>query len=250
MIIFRCLLILLSCSDSITNVQSLSLRPSILFSSMLNRINGDVSVDGDTSDISSPLSAETFTPEIDEIEKDDTSFVLSPFLATTEQQPQGNLIRIWSGAAGAAALRQVQFLASKASESTDAMEESKFSLAKRRRLRMMSRSAPPPNANMNDDQTNSQNLFWKDNTKRRRKPKYLDGVDPVGEGGGIFNNAEFNTLAQKAAVSKLKRSDLAVSSSDKREEQVWTALANLELDSKYTKHVRGHDEIVEVNANQ
>ena len=62
--------------------------------------------------------------------------------------------------------------------------------------------------------------------------KLKNSVDPMGEGAGVFNNAEYSPVAKKEGVTKLKRSDLDVSSSDKREEQVWTALANLELDSK------------------
>jgi hypothetical protein len=134
-----------------------------------------------------------------------------------EVQDDFPLLNLWSGEAGATALRQVQFLASTASESTYAKDESQFSLATRRKNRMQ--------INKNDRNNNMVR------TKARRKQRKRNNGDPVGEGGGVFNKAEFNTLAKEANVSNLKRSDLEVSSTDKREEQVWTALANLELDS-------------------
>ena len=99
------------------------------------------------------------------------------------------------------------------------MAESQFSLATRRKNRMQS--------NRNDN--SGTDMFRAKPRQRRRKRNSSD--DPVGEGGGVFNNAEYNTVAKEAKVAKLKRSDLEVSSTDRREEQVWTALANLELDS-------------------
>jgi hypothetical protein len=129
---------------------------------------------------------------------------------------------MWPGAAGATALQQVQFLASKVSESNNAMDESKYSLRRRRQIRMQSANDKNSNTPFNQRRKKANN----------KKNSQTNANDPVGQGGGVFNNAEFNTVAQKADTSKLKRSDLEVSSSDQREEQVWTALANLELDSK------------------
>ena len=117
---------------------SLSLRSPALLSSTLTRINGETKVNGDSaatttgegaSAVTSSLSSETFTPQSAETNTN---------IAPQELQEEASLINLWPGEAGATALRQVQFLASKASESTDAMDESQFSLATRRRNRMQS----------------------------------------------------------------------------------------------------------------
>ena len=195
--------ILWCCCQQVYLVSSLTIKsPSLLLSSTLTRINGD-NTSGTTT-----TAAKNQDDDNDDTDDDDQ---------------EGNIIGMWPSAAGATALRQVQFLASKVSESTDAMDESKFSLAMRRQNRMQS---PNPGR-----KTNSM-------TKRRQRKareeanRERNSVDPVGEGGGVFNSEKYNEVAKKADKSKLKRSDLEVSSSDRREEQVWTALANLELDSK------------------
>lgn len=205
---------------------SLSLRPSLLFSSTLNRINGDVSlngdanINGDTSSstaFTSPLSSETFTCQSAEAT---TTLIVSP----QELEEEASLIDFWPGEAGATALRQVQFLASSASESTDAMNESKYSLATRRRKRMQVENTAASRSVTDYFQA-------KPSQRQERRRRQRNSEDPFGEGGGVFNSADFNSLAKDAKVSKLKRSDLQVSFTDEREEQVWTALANLELDS-------------------
>ncbi len=150
-----------------------------------------------------------------------------------QQQQKGveeSFISIWPGAAGATALRQVQFLASTASNSAEAMDESQYSLATRRKNQLT------PEAAANTQRMTNRYIDVQKVFRTRRRQQNAKSKDP---GGGIFNNAEFNTLAQKADVTKLKRSDLEVRSTDKREEQVWTALANLELDSEYIGLVEG-----------
>lgn len=179
----------------------------MLLSSTMARINGD----SGSPTVTTPLSSETFTPQ---------SAETLPKVSPQELQEEMSLINYWPGEAGATALRQVQFLASKASESADAMAESQYSLATRRRNRMQSTN------NSGSRSTDNFRAPPRQQNRRRRK-----SIDPKGEGGGVFNNAEYNTVAKEAKVNKLKRSDLEVSSTDRREEQVWTALANLELDS-------------------
>ena len=110
--------ILWCCCQQVYLVSSLTIRsPSLLLSSTLTRINGD-----NTSGTATTATAKNQDDDnIDDTDEDDQ---------------EGNFIGMWPSAAGATALRQVQFLASKVSESTDAMDESKFSLAMRRQNRM------------------------------------------------------------------------------------------------------------------
>lgn len=58
-------------------------------------------------------------------------------------------------------------------------------------------------------------------------------VNVAGTGGVVYNNPEFNKGVQKSGdKSTILQPALEVSPRSKRQEQVWTALANLELDSK------------------
>lgn len=59
--------------------------------------------------------------------------------------------------------------------------------------------------------------------------KYVQGT-----GGVVYNNPEYNSgmSREQTADSSILRPNLEIESNAKREEQVWTALANLELDSK------------------
>ena len=206
-------------------VSALSIK-STLLSSTLNKINGDTS----------GVTTETSTPELGK----DSSGADILVKSAQELQEEESLISVWPGAAGATALRQVQFLASSASENPDAMGESQFSLATRRQNRMQMYTPKQEKRASTDGASlvsTTKNLWRRrrERKERQRLKKLKNSVDPMGEGAGVFNNAEFSPVAKKEGVTKLKRSDLDVSSSDKREEQVWTALANLELDSKYPR---------------
>ena len=99
----------------------------------------------------------------------------------------------WSAEAGDSALRQVQFLASKVAESTAAGEKVGKVVGK-------------------------------------RGPKSVRGT-----GGVVYNNPEFNRgvlLDNESGESSILNPNLEIKVNSKREEQVWIALANLELDSK------------------
>lgn len=105
----------------------------------------------------------------------------------------------WSAKTGNTALRQVQFLASKVAESTAAAEDKGTKFV------------------------------------GKNGPKSVRGI-----GGVVYNNPEFNrgVLSGDEASSSgnsILSPSLEISTSAKREEQVWTALANLELDSKSRK---------------
>jgi hypothetical protein len=106
----------------------------------------------------------------------------------------------WPGKTGEAALRKVQFLASKVAESTSAAEES----------------------------------------KRNHKNSWARGT-----GGNVFDNPQVNGeniekddvnagVAKDMVIkTNTKRDkDMVIKPTSKREEQVWIALANLEIDSK------------------
>lgn len=105
----------------------------------------------------------------------------------------------WSAKTGDSALRQVQFLASKVAESTASGQK-----------------------------------FGK--MVGKRGPKSVRGTGRV-----VFNNPEFNrgiivpdeespSMSDEASILN---PSLEIKVNSKREEQVWTALANLELDSKF-----------------
>jgi hypothetical protein len=100
----------------------------------------------------------------------------------------------WSAKTGDSALRQVQFLASKVAESTAAGEKKGKVVGKRGRRSVR------------------------------------------GTGGVVYNNPEFNRGplgdADESDESSILNPSLEIKVNSKREEQVWTALANLELDSK------------------
>ena len=83
---------------------------------------------------------------------------------------------------------------------------------------------------------------------RRLKPKLSksDSKNPGGTGGLVYNNTQYNTVTAEGVDKEVtespsttdtasdteKMADLKVSPSSNKQEQVWTALANLELDSK------------------
>jgi hypothetical protein len=74
-------------------------------------------------------------------------------------------------------------------------------------------------------------------TEGRKKAK-SDSKSVAGTGGRVYNNAKYNGGASKAQSSRNLQPDApSVSSNLKQEDQVWTALANLELDSKTGKSV-------------
>ncbi|KAL3934877.1 MAG: hypothetical protein SGARI_003200 [Bacillariaceae sp.] len=206
-----------------------------VLSSALNKVNDD-----NKGVTTPPSSTETIIPELTK----DASGADILVQSAQELQEAESLISVWPGAAGATALRQVQFLASSASENTDAMDESLFSLATRRSNRMQTYTPKQARQSSTDGASlvsTTKNL-WRRRRERRerlRLNQLKHSVDPMGEGAGVFNNAEFSPVAKKEGVSKLKRSDLEVSSSDKREEQVWTALANLELDMQLLDKLAG-----------
>jgi hypothetical protein len=100
----------------------------------------------------------------------------------------------WSAKTGDSALRQVQNLASKVAESTAAGEK-----------------------------------VGKVVSKRGRK-------SVRGTGGVVYNNPEFNRGVlgdDESGESSILNPSLEIKVDSKREEQVWAALANLELDSKF-----------------
>jgi hypothetical protein len=197
-----------------------------------------------------------------------------------------NLIEMWPKFAGETALRQVQFLAAKVSESTDAADESQYSL--KTRLQRTGVTTVPISVKDGTGTGTSSNTILKQKQKRRLKSMFqFQRQQPAskrfkkqdvmagagGEGGGVFNNAEYNVLARQqqddwdsgesdgdssndndsgttsstgrrttrttsssssnGSSSSITRPGLQVSSSSKRQEQVWTALANLEIDSKF-----------------
>jgi hypothetical protein len=101
----------------------------------------------------------------------------------------------WIGQTGETALRQVQFLASKVAESTSAAEG-------------------------RDSKTINRD----------------DCKEVSGTGGLVYNNAQWNTqlaTGGPANTAAVLPPSLEISPNSKREEQVWAALANLELDSKF-----------------
>lgn len=104
----------------------------------------------------------------------------------------------WSSRTGDSALRQVQFLASKVAESTAAGEKAGKVVGK-------------------------------------SGPKSVRGT-----GGVVYNNPEFNRGVlldnEKSDGDFILNPNLEIRVNSKREEQVWTALANLELDSKFCMH--------------
>ncbi len=102
----------------------------------------------------------------------------------------------WSAKTGESALRQVQFLASKVAETTAAADDEKL----------------------------VEKFVGKGGSKSVR-----------GIGGVLYNNPEYNRSVmrnEEGESSSLLDPTLEISMNAKREEQVWTALANLELDSK------------------
>lgn len=55
-----------------------------------------------------------------------------------------------------------------------------------------------------------------------------------GIGGVVYNNPEYNkNMDQNYEVTSILNPNMEISTSAKREDQVWMALANLELDSKF-----------------
>ncbi len=116
----------------------------------------------------------------------------------------------WSMTAGDTALRQVQFLASKVAESTETAVET----------------------------TRGETMLESVKTRLR--------VGTKRSSTGVFNNAEYNeytekqsTSQQQQAMSNSRRSRPQVSSNSKRDEQVWAALSNLELDMQLLDNLAG-----------
>ena len=110
----------------------------------------------------------------------------------------------WSSRAGDSALRQVQFLASQVAASTAASEGD-------RRI------------------------------ARNKKSKKGTSKAVQGIGGVVFNNPEYNRNMENMELSSrlmddtdtgILNSNEELRTGDKREDQVWVALANLEVDSK------------------
>ena len=79
------------------------------------------------------------------------------------------------------------------------------------------------------DQTKRNPSYKKMKNLQRQIKKWGSKVDAVGQGGGVFNNEKYNFVAREKLGSKT--SPAIKPEATKREEQVWTALANLELDS-------------------
>ena len=120
----------------------------------------------------------------------------------------------WSMTAGDTALRQVQFLASKVAQSTEtAVDKNDVGEGMFGDLR---------------------SRLFKQTTKRTRS-------------ADVFNNAEYNGYTEKQQSEKKSLSSLQntrkvrpqVSSSSKRDEQVWAALSNLELDMQLLDNLAG-----------
>jgi hypothetical protein len=114
---------------------------------------------------------------------------------TQQTTPREASSEDWIGKTGDTALRQVQFLASKVAESTAAAEGGYSKIVNRD-----------------------------------------DCKDVSGTGGLLYNNPKYNTqlaIGGPAKAAALLQPSLEISSNSKREEQVWAALANLELDSKF-----------------
>jgi hypothetical protein len=127
----------------------------------------------------------------------------SKSISTTALKNSG--LSDWSSRAGDSALRQVQVLASKVAESTAAGEGAKMIKTKDK---MMTKSAS----------------------------KMVQGI-----GGAVYNNPEFNRNMDDTGEYSRNVDDeddsivtpnLEMRTGGKREDQVWVALANLELDSK------------------
>ena len=66
---------------------------------------------------------------------------------------------------------------------------------------------------------------------KRKKISKSDSKSVAGTGGVVYNNIKYNRGAPITPGESLTP-NLELSANSKREEQVWTALANLELDSK------------------
>ncbi len=124
-------------------------------------------------------------------------------------------ISAWSMTVGDTALRQVQFLASKVAESTETavdqndVGEGMFGDLKSR--------------------------LFKQATKRTRS-------------ADVFNNAEYNEYTEKeksqqktpsSSLQNTRKVRPQVSSNSKRDEQVWAALSNLELDMQLLDNLAG-----------
>jgi hypothetical protein len=120
------------------------------------------------------------------------SIELSRRIATTALKSSD--LSDWSLRAGDSALRQVQRLASKVAESTAAAEEE---------------------------------------STMTRNTKLTKGADKMvqGIGGAVYNNPEFNRNMDENEGTVMN-TNIDEGSGTKRQDQVWVALANLELDSE------------------
>eukprot|EP00537_Pseudo-nitzschia_pungens_P011271 CAMPEP_0172396042 /NCGR_PEP_ID=MMETSP1061-20121228/23207_1 /TAXON_ID=37318 /ORGANISM="Pseudo-nitzschia pungens, Strain cf. pungens" /LENGTH=633 /DNA_ID=CAMNT_0013127797 /DNA_START=219 /DNA_END=2117 /DNA_ORIENTATION=- len=116
----------------------------------------------------------------------------------------------WPGTAGDTALRQVQFLAARVSESTETSVESNdgdsmMGALKERALELIPGSS----------------------VQKRRSNK------------GVFDNAGYNQYERDQSDRRRNNKRSKVSSSSKRNEQVWAALSNLEKDMQLLDNLAG-----------
>jgi len=132
----------------------------------------------------------------------------------------------WSSRAGDSALRQVQMLASKVAESTAASEEKSGIPRSSRRKRRSKSSA-----------TTSSKMVGGIGGVVFNNPEYNRNMDENTAGGAIYKRMQTDN-------ESILNPDLEVLAGGKREDQVWVALANLELDSKFpprNRPTRGED---------
>lgn len=133
---------------------------------------------------------------------------------TKNDQPNGEM-SAWSMTAGDTALRQVQFLASKVAQSTET------------------------SVDQNDV---GEGMFGDMRTRLFKKTaKRTRSAD-------VFNNAEYNEYTSKqqsqqsttnSSLQNTRKVRPQVSSNSKRDEQVWAALSNLELDMQLLDNLAG-----------
>ena len=178
---------------SFQGVFSLSLRPAPVFT--MKGVNGDSSTTIDSPDVINGDESES----------------------SRSNEKNKSELSSWSQTAGDTALRQVQFLASKVSESTETSVEKNDgeSMLGGLRARVFG------------------TVFG--NTRRKNK--------------GVFDNAEYNEYLEKGTSQRLMLPDSSsqrgsnrrptVSSNSKRDEQVWAALSNLELDMQLLDNLAG-----------
>ncbi|VEU35918.1 unnamed protein product [Pseudo-nitzschia multistriata] len=174
-------------------VSSLSFNTAPVFSSKLN---------GETS-----YSPAALTANGESIAENDVTDRL-------DQDRSPNELSAWSGTAGDTALRQVQFLAARVSESTETSVEKHDgdSMLSSLAARVVERIPGSPSS-------------------KRRSNK------------GVFDNSQYNQYKKgnEAPVNTPQRKNTRskVSSNSKRNEQVWAALSNLEQDMQLLDNLAG-----------